>query len=905
MAYMPGRNQKDAGKREEEIMQVLRPYQEDAVSSTLKQWETVQSTIGVAGTGLGKTSIFAELIRRTGKRAIILAHRNELVHQAAQRLTSFGVTVDIEKAELRAETKLWGRAQAIVATPQTLFSGKNGNTRMKRFNPSEYELLIIDECHHFAGASKFYETVKYFTSNPNLRCIGVTATPDRADGIALSKIFQSVAFDIEITNGIDWGYLVPIHQQFVRIEGLDFSACRVTAGDLNGADLARVMEMEKTEQGVADATINICGDKRTLVFTASVQQAETLCGIFNRHKKDKAEWLYAGTPAIIREEILQRFKTGKTQIVTNCGILTEGYDNPAIECVVMARPTKSRCLYCLDEETEILGPLGWFGIDDPSRHAYAYHSETGAVITSRIEARTSRELAADEMMYGIDGRHMNIAVTANHRMLLRHRRGRNRIKRQIVIEAGSIPSGEWEIPVCGQEDSPGISLTDDEIRFIGLVMTDGNISKHTNAVTLYQSERYPECIKYIESVISGCGFKFGKPISSPAGQTTNYGIRKHALHRWTVSKGRPRGRDKHLRGWGELELYIDKELSLKMEAMTRRQLLILIEAMNIGDGAKFKCPSITYRPRTMSISTSRRALANNLQSLCVRRNIRCTLGNNGMGQIVMQIDPTRQWMALPTGRKDVAEKWGRKESSGRVWCVQVSTGFILCRRHGKVFVTGNSQMLGRGTRPLPGVTDAATTDEERRQCIADSIKPHLIVLDFVGNSGRHSLVTAADILGGKTCEEAKALARKRIEEKGESADVRKELKEAEIDILREIEEAKKRNAAEKAHLVGKATFSATYIDPFSSFQRTVEKYEGHVQRRLSMKQRNTLALKGYDPDRMTVPEALAAHWECIRATDKQRSLLYRFYPQEDVDKMPRWEAGKIITAIANNGWKKL
>jgi hypothetical protein len=213
-------------------------------------------------------------------------------------------------------------------------------------------------------------------------------------------------------------------------------------------------------------------------------------------------------------------------------------------------------------------------------------------------------------------------------------------------------------------------------------------------------------------------------------------------------------------------------------------------------------------------------------------------------------------------------------------------------------------MIGRGTRPLAGVTDLCLTDESRRSAIESSAKPFLTVLDFVGNAGRHKLITSADILGGRTSEEAKALARKRIEEKGEAADVRAELAQAEIDVLRELEEAKKRQAADKAHLTARATYTATYIDPFDAFTKTAQKWEGYQQRKLSEKQRNTLARAGYDPDRMSLQEGLAAHWECIRASDKQRAVLYRYYPKAQVDKMPRWEAARCLDALAKNGWKR-
>jgi type I site-specific restriction endonuclease len=214
-----------------------------------------------------------------------------------------------------------------------------------------------------------------------------------------------------------------------------------------------------------------------------------------------------------------------------------------------------------------------------------------------------------------------------------------------------------------------------------------------------------------------------------------------------------------------------------------------------------------------------------------------------------------------------------------------------------------AQMVGRGTRPLPGV-DRHDTAEARRAAIAASAKPCVTVLDFVGNSGRHKLVTTADILGGKVSEEAREKAKKRIEENGEAADIREELEAAELEELRLIEEAKKRAAADKAHLVARASYSLTYVDPFSAWQRQAAKWEGHRQTRLSQRQTDALLKAGFDPARMSLQDALAQHWELIRASDKQRAILRRYYPAEQVDKLTRWDAGRFMDNLAKNGWRK-
>ena len=205
--------------------------------------------------------------------------------------------------------------------------------------------VLVHNCHH-ATARSYRDVINYYTqNNPDLKVLGVTATPDRADEQALGQLFNTVAFDYEILDAIQDGWLVPIKQQFVNINGLDFSNVRTTAGDLNGAELSALMEAETVMQGVTGAAIEIVGDKRAIVFTCSVKQAEQGAEIFNRHRANSASWVCGETNKDKRREMLDQFKTGKIQVVFNCGVLTEGFDDPGVEFIVMARPTKSRSLY--------------------------------------------------------------------------------------------------------------------------------------------------------------------------------------------------------------------------------------------------------------------------------------------------------------------------------------------------------------------------------------------------------------------------------------------------------------------------------------------------------------------------------------------------------------------------------
>ena len=327
----------------------LRDYQNNAVDSIFKEWEDKRSTLVVMPTGCGKTICIGGVLRRAfPKRALVLAHREELIFQAKDKIEQMtGWHVGIEMGDLRAdvpESGLFGGPQVVVSTIQTQTAGGDGMGRMSRFLPSMFGVVVIDEGHH-GTADSYRRVLDYYSQNPDLKILGVTATPDRADEEALGQVFESVAYDYEILDAIHDGWLVPVDQRFVVVQGLDFSAVRTTAGDLNGEDLAEVMEEEKNLHGVVGPTLEIIGNRRTLVFAASVAQAERMAEVFNRHRPDCAAWICGKTPKDNRRAVLRDFSEGKLQVVCNVGVLTEGFDNPGIEVIVMARPTKSRSLY--------------------------------------------------------------------------------------------------------------------------------------------------------------------------------------------------------------------------------------------------------------------------------------------------------------------------------------------------------------------------------------------------------------------------------------------------------------------------------------------------------------------------------------------------------------------------------
>jgi superfamily II DNA or RNA helicase len=323
----------------------LRPYQKEAVSGCINALRENSSAVVVMPTGCGKTIVFAETIRIASKRCMVIAHREELIRQAAKKVEV--VTrqrPSIEMAEEKSyERDNRMRSKVVVASVQTLNAKTYLGHRMEKFNPNDFSLLIIDEAHH-AVAQTYRRVIDHFQRNGALKVIGVSATPDRADKLALGEVFDVVAYKYELADSIRDGWLVPIHQRIVRVESLDFSKVNRVAGDLNQRQLAEVMEYEKNLHGIATPTLELTGDRKTIVFASSVAHAERLAEIFNRHKPTSARMVCGKTPKDIRAGIVSDYAAGKFQYLVNVGIATEGFDDPSVEVIVMARPSCSRAL---------------------------------------------------------------------------------------------------------------------------------------------------------------------------------------------------------------------------------------------------------------------------------------------------------------------------------------------------------------------------------------------------------------------------------------------------------------------------------------------------------------------------------------------------------------------------------
>lgn len=302
-----------------------------------------KSTLIVCATGTGKTVIMGTVAARWSgpDRIMVLAHRDELVRQAARSISAIcSEPVGIEMAGEESNGE-----RIVVASVPSLNTHRDGKYRMMKFDPMHFGLVMTDECHH-AVAKTYRRIYEWMRRNPNMKELGVTATPDRTDEIALGQIYESVAYEYDILTAINDGFLVPIEQQFIHVEELDFSECKPSKkGDLKDSDVDRIMRQEGMIHKIVHPTIELAGDKQTLLFAASVEHATLAAEIFNRHKPGSALAIDGTTDTEIRRKGIADFAKGNFQYLCNCGVFLEGFDDPRIQIVANARPTKSRALY--------------------------------------------------------------------------------------------------------------------------------------------------------------------------------------------------------------------------------------------------------------------------------------------------------------------------------------------------------------------------------------------------------------------------------------------------------------------------------------------------------------------------------------------------------------------------------
>lgn len=313
----------------------LRPYQVEAIAAARDRFRAGdRGTLIVLPTGTGKTVVFAEIARLTverGGRVLVLAHRSELLGQALRKLRDVGVRAGLEQGPYRA-----GSADVVVASVATL-KGK----RLAAWAPDAFGVVVIDEAHH-ATSKSYRAIVNHFVG---ARILGVTATPDRADGVGLDSMFGArPCYVLELRAAIAAGYLVPIKARSVQVD-VDLDAIKRSRGDFDTGELADAY----TEAAVLDASARALlaerGHRPTVAFTVNVAHAHALAAAINAHRPGLAVAVSGDSTDAERTAAAEGLIGGSIGVVCNAALWTEGFDCPPLSCVAIFRPTGSRGLF--------------------------------------------------------------------------------------------------------------------------------------------------------------------------------------------------------------------------------------------------------------------------------------------------------------------------------------------------------------------------------------------------------------------------------------------------------------------------------------------------------------------------------------------------------------------------------
>lgn len=311
----------------------LRPYQETSRQKIQEEWSNGRKkTLLVLPTGCGKTIVFSKVIEdrvKMGERVLVLAHRSELLEQASDKLQkTTGLGTAVEKAE-QSSLDSWFRV--VVGSVQTL----QRESRLKKFPKDHFDTIIVDEAHH--SISDGYQRVLNYFDEANV--LGVTATPDRGDKKNLGQYFDSLAYEYTLPQAIKSGYLSKIKALTIPLD-LDLSTVAQQAGDFKSSDLGTALDPYLYQ--IADEMVKHCMNRKTVVFLPLIKTSQKFRDILNEKGFNAAE---VNGESVDRAQILEDFDKGKYNVLCNSMLLTEGWDCPTVDCIVVLRPTKVRALY--------------------------------------------------------------------------------------------------------------------------------------------------------------------------------------------------------------------------------------------------------------------------------------------------------------------------------------------------------------------------------------------------------------------------------------------------------------------------------------------------------------------------------------------------------------------------------
>lgn len=339
----------------------LRDYQKECILESRKAVRKgLRRGLVALPTGTGKTVVFSHYPKIFEGRMLVLAHREELLDQAARTIKRVNprLRVEVDQADRLASTK----SDVVVASVQTL----RRDSRLARYWPDFFSVVVVDEAHHTPapsylkilhyfglapdpkgapttreGLSDYFQAFRPAKSAPAL--FGYTATPSRTDNQGLEYIYDDMVFSRTMPEMMTEGWLCPIHGIQVQTAE-DISDVKTTAGDFNVGQLGEAVNTPSRNRLAVKAYRDYGEGRPAIAFTVDVDHTKALCRAFQKAGY-AAEYVVGESRPEDREEAISDFKSGRLDVLVNCMVLTEGFDAPETSCLIMARPTKSQLLY--------------------------------------------------------------------------------------------------------------------------------------------------------------------------------------------------------------------------------------------------------------------------------------------------------------------------------------------------------------------------------------------------------------------------------------------------------------------------------------------------------------------------------------------------------------------------------
>ncbi|KAL8660642.1 MAG: hypothetical protein Q9202_006346 [Teloschistes flavicans] len=423
----------------------LRDYQEECIQSVLSYLEKGHRRLGISlATGSGKTVIFTQLIDRVkpwqdgATQALILVHRRELVEQAARHCSRAYPTksIEIEMGNLHAT----GHADITVASVRSITSGN----RISKFDPGRFKLVLVDEAHHII-ASSYMDTLQHFglvrqkETGYMPALVGVSATLSRFDGVRLSDAIDHVVYHKDYIDMIQDNWLSNVIFTTVQSHADISRVKKGPSGDFQTGDLSRAVNNEETNEITVRAWLSKAADRKsTIVFCVDLAHVSALTAAFRARNID-ARFVTGDTPKQVRGERLDAFKNDEFPVLLNCGVFTEGTDIPNIDCVLLARPTKSRNLL-----VQMIG------------RGMRLHSGKGNCHVIDMVASLEAGIVTTPTLFGLDPGEIVKEVAADEMASLQERKDLEASREKQVAEARITQSGH--LPV--QKSQRNITFTD-------------------------------------------------------------------------------------------------------------------------------------------------------------------------------------------------------------------------------------------------------------------------------------------------------------------------------------------------------------------------------------------------------------------------------------------------------------